>query len=310
MEVIRRTTLSLHMRAVALAAGALLASLALLAPAAGAATTTTSTDAYGTIYEHVPYGTRAREYLDVYTPTRSDAPIVVFVHGGGWHVSSALSWFQREATELQSQGFMVALVQYDIDTETIPAFVREPEDVALATRWTIANAAAYGGNPHDVVLLGGSAGGQLVASVAERLDAASAGTVRGVVTLSAPTNFLALEGLIEAGTITDTEFIENVYRAVARNPVTHQPYMYATPWEQETYERSWSPALTPAANCPRWLLFNSEAELIPLSQAQELNSALRGAGCESTLQVVPGTRHAFGYWRTVAPQVFSFIASL
>lgn len=76
------------------------------------------------------------------------------------------------------------------------------------------------------------------------------------------------------------------------------------------YAEEWSPALNiPTSNCPAWLLFNSEAELIPLSQAEEMYANLLNANCSATLDVVPGTRHAFAYFRDVENTIFSFIRS-
>jgi hypothetical protein len=55
------------------------------------------------------------------------------------------------------------------------------------------------------------------------------------------------------------------------------------------------------------LLFNSAEEFIPLSQSQEMNSALLSANCRSSLTVVPGSTHAFGYFDRVESSIFNFI---
>jgi acetyl esterase/lipase len=270
-------------------------------------TTTVRSDAYGLVYEHLLYGPRYRENLDVYASHTSRSPAVVLVHGGGWRTYDALSKFEGESLALQQQGFTVFTINYDQDTTTTPAFPLEPEDVVAATRWAIANAASFNADPANLFLLGGSAGGQLVAIVAQQLDAATPGTVKGVISLSGPENFRSLMALIEAKVVTNEEFVTSVYRALGRE-LEGPSYVFAKTFEQEAYEARWSPALdVVGANCPRWLLFNSQTELIPLSQAQEMSSRLTQAGCSSSLHVVPGSRHAFGYWKEAAPLVFGFI---
>jgi acetyl esterase/lipase len=285
--------------------------LCLLAAGGGSAHAATAatvrSDAYGVIYEHLLYGPRYRENLDVYASHTSRSPMVVLVHGGGWRSYDALSKFEVESLALQQQGFTVFTINYDQDTATTPAFPLEPEDVTAATRWAIANASTFNADPTNVFLLGGSAGGQLVATVAQQLDAAAPGTVKGVISLSGPENFRSLIALIEAKVVTNEEFVTSVYRALGRE-LEGPSYIFANAFEQEAYEARWSPALNVAStNCPRWLLFNSQTELIPLSQAQEMSSRLTQAGCSSSLHVLPGSRHAFGYWKEVAPLVFGFI---
>jgi|GEM_PF-2007840 acetyl esterase len=283
----------------------LLAALALAPSALGEVIVRQST--YGTVYEHLLYGPKFRQNLNVFVSATPDSPIVVLIHGGGWRYYDALVHFEMESLALQQQGFTVFTINYDQDSETTPAFPGEPNDVELAIRWALSNAATYHGNPGKLVLLGGSAGGHLAAVAAEQINAAAPGTVKGVISLSGPTDFRTLVPLIEHNALPNEEFDHNVYQAVGREP-NGTPYMYTNPAEEEAFEAKWSPALNaPTKGCPRWLLFHSEAELIPLTQAQQLNAKLHEAGCSSTLQVLPGSRHAFAYWKEVTPQIFSFI---
>lgn len=261
---------------------------------------------YGPIYEHLLYGPKYRQNVDVYVSPLRNSPVVVLIHGGGWRFYDPLSRFEKESLYLQQQGYTVFTINYDQDSEKVPAFALEPDDVTLAIQWATAHAGEFNGNPGDVVLLGGSAGAHLAAAVAERLDASAPGTIRGVVLLSAPTDLTMLTSMIAAGTVTNEEFVLSEREAVGRT-ATGEPYLYTQPWQQEGYERTWSPALTVNAHCPKWLIFNSTSELIPLQQAQELNSSLHAGGCQSTLKVVQGTRHAFGYWTEVAGEISDFI---
>jgi acetyl esterase/lipase len=271
----------------------------------GVAGATTMTSPYGAVYEHLSYGPRFRQVLDVFASPLAHSPIVILVHGGGWRFYTALTKYESESTALQQAGFTVFDINYDQDSETTPAFPLEPNDVTLATHWAMANAATFNANPGNVVLLGASAGGQLVSVAAEQMDAASPGTVKAVVTLSAPTSFPPLLRMIHEGAITNEEFIFSVQQALGRDPGTN---VFATQSEAEAYPVTWSPALhVPAQNCPAWLLFNSQEELIPLSQAEEMNRRLLEAKCNTSLRVLPGSEHGFAYFKRVASTIISFI---
>jgi acetyl esterase len=279
---------------------------AALAVAPGASASTISS-AYGPVYEMVRYGPSYGEHLDIFESLSRPAPIVILIHGGGWRFADSLGQFAPESKALQAQGFTVFDIQYIQDSTTRPAFPREPNDVMLATRWAIANAATYHADPTNVVLLGGSAGGQLAAVAAEQLDGAKPGTVRGVVSLSGPMNLASMWKLIENGQFTGAGFTYSLEQALGRLP---GETAFSSESEREAYPAAWSPALhVSSQGCPNWLLFHSQEEKIPLSQAQEMTSALSKAGCGVSLHVVPGEKHAFSYWGSIASTIFSFIRS-
>jgi acetyl esterase/lipase len=285
----------------------LLAALALLLvtlvsspEALGARPRAVSSTSFPAMVESVPYGPSPSEIADIYPSDVPQSPTVIFVHGGGWKRQGPLSEFSLKAMELQQHGFTVFVINYTQDSPGVPAFPLEPNDVIAATHWAIANATSYNGNPKDVVLVGGSAGGNLVALAAEELDSASPGTVRAVVSLSGPMNFITLNSLIENETVTNETFIHSVNQALGVNN--------RSPTFPRSYAEEWSPALhVPTMNCPNWLIFNSEAELIPLSQAEEMYADLLKAKCKATLEVVPGAEHSFAYFNLVKSTIFSFI---
>jgi len=283
--------------------GALLVFTAIvLATAAGASATTRATKPAAELpaYENVRYGPSPFEVANVYPAVEAGAPIVVMVHGGGWRKQGILGRLENEARTLQREGSTVVEINYDQDSLLAPAFPIEPNDVAAATRWAIANAASFNADPSTVILLGGSAGGNLVAIVAEQLDAASPGTVDAVISLSGPMDFVSLWPKLEGDTIANESFNKSVHWALGMS-TDELPFPTA-------YAQQWSPALhVPRSGCPAWLIFNSEAETIPLAQAQEMNSNLRAAGCSATLGVVPGSEHAFAYFHRVRPAIVDFI---
>jgi acetyl esterase/lipase len=274
-----------------------LAGVALLA-LAGSSSALALTSA-APVYEYVSYGPSPMEVANIYPSSTPQSPIVILIHGGGWRNQGPLGRLEWPARGLQRQGFTVLEINYDQDSLLATAFPLEPTDLIAAVRWAKANAAGYNGNPSDVVLVGGSAGGHLAALVAERLDSTSPGAIRGVVTLSGPMNFITLMPTLEGDTYSNDAFVKSVHRALGFQT---GPYPRA-------YAEEWSPALhlPPSSSCPNWLIFNSESEFIPLSQAQEMSSKLGKAGCNAKLEVLPGSEHGFAYFHTVKPMVISFI---
>jgi len=120
-----------------------------------------------TVSRDIAYGAGPRRTLDVYRPDgASDMPIIVFFYGGSWQEGSKAAYlFVGQA--LAARGFLTVIPDYRVYPETrFPGFL---EDSAAAVRWTRDHAAAFGGNPKRLVLMGHSAGAYNAAMLA--LDA-------------------------------------------------------------------------------------------------------------------------------------------
>lgn len=268
----------------------------------------------GEFYERVAWGSKLKQRANIWASATPNSPTVILVHGGGWRKQGGLAYLKKEALGLQAQGFTVFSINYQQDNANRAAFPLEPNDIMAATQWAMANAATYNANPAKVVLVGGSAGGNLVALAAEQLDAAHAGTVDGVVSLSGPMNFQTLIPLVENGFITNHSFIASIYQALGGSE--DEGYFGGEEGDEEevlltqALEREGSPALNiPSHDCPQWLLFSSESDLVPASQSEEMYGDLLAAKCKATLRIVPGSQHAFAYWGQVSDTIYGFIGS-
>lgn len=111
------------------------------------------------------YGSDPLQKLDFWPATGSKpAPLIVFVHGGGWTRGD-----KRNATGAEKvahflgQGYAFASINYRL----VPAATVEQQaaDVAAAVGWLRGNAARLGLDSSRVVLMGHSAGAHLVALV-------------------------------------------------------------------------------------------------------------------------------------------------
>lgn len=96
--------------------------------------------------------------LDLYLPQEKDAPLVVWIHGGGWQGGSKEGC---PVTWLNDHGMAVASISYRLtDKATFPAQI---QDCKAAVRWLRANADKYGYSTEKVGVAGSSAGGHLAA---------------------------------------------------------------------------------------------------------------------------------------------------
>ena len=114
----------------------------------------------------IPYvePAHARQVLDVYSPRDAkNAPVVFWIHGGGWQTGDKAAGVQTKADAFLEKGFVFVSTNYrllpDVDMGTI---IR---DVAKSIRWVHDHIAEHGGDPKRILVMGHSAGAQLAALV-------------------------------------------------------------------------------------------------------------------------------------------------
>ncbi len=102
-----------------------------------------------------------RQLLDVFAPAgAAKAPVVVWVHGGGW-MRGSKEEVDHKPKAFVEKGYVFVPVNYRfVPHVRMEEIVR---DVAKATGWVHANIARYGGDPERIFLMGHSAGAQLAA---------------------------------------------------------------------------------------------------------------------------------------------------
>jgi acetyl esterase/lipase len=121
---------------------------------------------------NIPYGSNPAEVLDIQSDTTyTSAPVVVLIHGGGWHQGDKTNLENVYAAYFLDQGFVVMAPNYQLVTPNgqggyTNQFPVPIDDVAGAIAWFQANAAAYGANPNEIVLLGNSAGAEIASMLA------------------------------------------------------------------------------------------------------------------------------------------------
>ncbi|NQV28554.1 MAG: serine hydrolase, partial [Rhodopirellula sp.] len=96
--------------------------------------------------------------LDVYLPVAKKPPLVVWIHGGGWHAGSKAGC---PVTWLTEHGYAIASISYRLTDRAI--FPAQIHDCKAAVRWLRANADKYGYRTDRIAVAGSSAGGHLAA---------------------------------------------------------------------------------------------------------------------------------------------------
>src|SRR6202161_4689295 len=167
----------------ALSAAVVVAALSLMQCSVAAAKTKASSAPQPAI-SSLSYGPLEEEQLTVFPARSAGAPSVLLVHGGGWSKQANETEVPWVAEDLQSAGFAVFDANYPQDSNTQPAFPLEPEAITAAAEWVRANATSYHRSATNIVLVGGSAGGQLAEMTATRFPVAA------VVSLSGPTTLV------------------------------------------------------------------------------------------------------------------------
>lgn len=214
--------------------------------------------------------------LDACIPSaRSEGPFpaVVLVHGGAFREgdrSNMLPLCEAFAGE--------GTAAFAIDYRLLPAaYPSQVDDTIAAVEWLREDAQVdrFDIDPSALSLLGSSAGGIIVLSAADRLGAEGVPPA-SVVTLSAAGDLTA-----SGRELGDPDpALEKVVLG----------YLGCDEVESCATARDASP-LYNVANLPPTLLVHGSDELIPLAQAEALESAISAAGRSVQLDIVDGAKH-------------------
>ncbi|MFF5497815.1 alpha/beta hydrolase fold domain-containing protein [Streptomyces aquilus] len=246
-----------------------------------------------------PPGFRPLE-LDLYLPPAGGgpAPLIVFVHGGGWlrgsrkvFVPTFSGWRVTPFERLATQGFAVASVDYRLSGEA--RFPAPLADVGAALDWLIEQADRFGLDADRVVLWGVSAGAHLASLLALR----GGRRLSGVIDWYGPADLLAMAG-------------GGPEAALSSDPDdTREARLLGAPArEVPDLAREASPISHVHAGSPPFLIAHGTADTaVPFSQSAALATALTEVGAEMRLDPVEGADHL---WRGLADPESVFAAAV
>jgi acetyl esterase/lipase len=218
----------------------------------------------GTV-EHA-FGPDPKQRLDLVKPAGvARAPVLLFIHGGGWSIGDKAHAAPEKARWTNSKGWAFATANYRLVPQA--TVEQQAADVAGATAWLRANAAREGLDPDRIVLMGHSAGAHLVALVGtdpQYLKAAGVpmSAVKGIVLLDGagydvPTQASAEMNLVKP--MYEAAFSTDPNRQAALSPTRHAA----------------------APNVGRWLILPIERRADSQAQSKGLADALNRAGASA-----------------------------
>jgi acetyl esterase len=128
--------------------------------------------------------------LDLYQPIEGasavPAPVIVFVHGGGF-VRGDKGQRENVGWHFARQGVVTVLPNYRLAPES--RWPSGPQDVVAVWRWLRTHADRYGGNPEQIFLMGESAGAaHVAAAVLRREFQPTDWSIGGAILVSGPYN--------------------------------------------------------------------------------------------------------------------------
>ena len=222
------------------------------------------------------FGADPKQRIDLAKPVGvRKAPVLIFVHGGGWSIGDKRAGEAVKAPHFTAAGWAYVSANYRL----VPSATVEQQaaDVASAIAWVRANAVNEGLDPDRIVLMGHSAGAHLVALVGTDptyLKAAGVPlrAVSGVILLDGagydvPAQIKAPGNLV--GPMYDAAFGKDVARQKALSPTLHAA----------------------APNVANWLILPIERRADSQVQSNALAAGLRNAGSSTRVVAVPGESH-------------------
>jgi acetyl esterase/lipase len=230
--------------------------------------------------------------LDLWLPptTPVPAPVVVFLHGGGWRLGSrhriGPAFAETAFERLVQAGIAVASIDYRLSGEA--RWPAQLHDAKAAVRWLRARADELGLDPELIAAWGESAGGHLAALLGLTSEApALEGDVGVIGPSSRVCSVVAWYAPTDLRTFAEDAGIDPL------DPHSREAELLgAPPCTVPDVAEQASPAAHVSATAPPFLLMHGAADrFVPLKQSERLHSALRETGADVELQVFENADH-------------------
>ncbi|MBB4640300.1 alpha/beta hydrolase [Rhizorhapis suberifaciens] len=121
-------------------------------------------DAEGPPAKEYAYGENASQRLDFWPGRGKKAPVILYVHGGGWSQGDKAHDISDKAEHFVGQGYAFASMNYRLVPQA--TVEQQAADVANAVAWLRNRTNELGIHRRRMVLMGHSAGAHLVALIA------------------------------------------------------------------------------------------------------------------------------------------------
>lgn len=240
---------------------------------------------------------------DVYRPANPPAgplPVVVYVHGGAF-TGGVRTASDNEviAEELATLGYVTYNIDYCLAGLNVPGIPAQVIDVVDAVR-ALSRPGFDGGrvdvDPSRVAVWGGSAGATLAAEAGVALGTTSATPVVAMVGWSGGYDLLDFRGATQQNEKGPLAFL-------GCDPQTDKSQSC------QTRAKNGSAALNVTATTPPMSLWNSSAELVPITQWQDMQTALAAKNVFFDPHELIGHLHSNAYTHQAFCPTVAFLTS-
>lgn len=235
-------------------------------------------------YANSPGTSANLQSLDLFTPVRptgcSPAPLVVYVHGGGFVNGDKANKITQKVDLFTGEGWAFASLNYRLVGDpgagpTNGVYPAAEQDIASAVAFLHGRADQYGLDAHTTMLLGHSAGAFLVALTStDGSFLEGAGLELGAVSCTAPldTTYDIAAQIARGGT----------EEAMFRNAFGDDPAV----WSQASPPNN----VTPGKDIPAFHIVTRGAPH-RVNQSEAFGTTLRNGGVAADVEVVTGLSH-------------------
>lgn len=227
----------------------------------------------GRVSGTVIYGPHQRQQVDLYRPDDAlgDAPLIIYIHGGGWSAGNH-KMVDAKPAHFVGQGYVFASAGYRVLPDA--SVEEQAADLGEALRAVRTQAVDYGFDPDRIVLIGHSAGAHLAALLASdpKYAGDAFGAIRGAVLVDGGGYDIAL---------------------ALTMPEMEAPLLYRDVFGQDAARHK---ALSPlyhvgGRDASHWLLLHLATRPATTRQAGLMADALRKAGRTAEVFALEGSTH-------------------
>lgn len=227
--------------------------------------------------------------LDLYRAPRTGAPLVLYVHGGGWRSGDKADAGAERLAPLAAQGVTVASVDYRLVPDAV--FPDQVHDLKGAVRWLRAQGPRLGLQTERVGIWGASAGAYLGSLLAltegdDELEGTVGGNLEQSSAVQAVVHWFGQCDLLASGSRSAVEA-----RLV---PFAFEAGLLGVSSLVEATDRARALSLLArvSSQAPPFLIAHGDRDhVVPPSEGQALHDALSRAGADTTFALVGGAGH-------------------
>jgi acetyl esterase/lipase len=227
--------------------------------------------------------------LDLYRAPQADAPLVLYVHGGGWRSGDKTDAGAERLAPLAACGITVASVNYRLVPGAV--FPDQLHDLKGAVRWLRTHGPGLGLRSDRLGIWGASAGaylGSLLALTAgdDRFEGAVGGNLDQSSEVQAVVHWFGQSDLLASGSRSDIE--------ARLLPFAFEAGLLGVSSVVEAADRARDLSLLTrvSAQAPPFLIAHGDRDhVVASSEGKALHDALSRAGAETQFMLVGGAGH-------------------